>query len=150
MFLPMSWMSPFTVATMIGPLTLAPSRWGSAARTTSNAVPAAPFVHYAVPAMSDNQRLEDVYPVDGEAGEPVRIIAARDEYEPGAFLVYPLADLGKVAFSLTPFRNAEGDAFPKPVSRCMYSPTSRHLMMIPAPWAQKTLSGVFSRSASGS
>ena len=81
-------------------------------RDFSNAVPAAPFVHYVVPAMSDNQRLEDVYPVDGEAGEPVRIIAARDEYEPGAFLVYPLADLGKVAFSLTPFRNAEGDAFP--------------------------------------
>ena len=81
-------------------------------RDFSNAVPAAPFVHYAVPAMSDNQRLEDVYPVDGEAGEPVRIIAAKDEYEPGAFLVYPFADLGKVAFSLTPFRNAKGDAFP--------------------------------------
>ncbi len=81
-------------------------------RDVSNAVPAAPFVFYSVPAMSDEQRLEDVYPTDGAAGEPVRIISAKDEFEPGAFLVYPLADLGKVSFSLTPFRTADGKAFP--------------------------------------
>ena len=81
-------------------------------RDFSNAVPAAPFVHYAVPAMSDNQRLEDVYPVDGEPGEPVRIVAAKGEYEPGAFLVYPLANLGKVSLSLTPLINGKGADFP--------------------------------------
>ena len=78
----------------------------------SNAVPTAPFVHYAVPPMSDVPRLEDVYPFDGEAAETVRIVAARDEFEPGAFLVYPLADLGKVAFSLTSFKTAKGQTFP--------------------------------------
>ena len=41
MFLPMSWMSPLTVAMMIGPLTGPDSCEGSAARTTSNAAPAA-------------------------------------------------------------------------------------------------------------
>ncbi len=78
----------------------------------SNSPPAAPFVHYAVPAMSDVQRLEDVYPIDGEASAPVRICAAKDEFEPGSFLVYPLADLGKVTFSLSPFKTDDGKVFP--------------------------------------
>ena len=78
----------------------------------SNALPSAPFVHYAVPPMSDVQRLEDVYPIDGEASVPVRICAAKDEFEPGSFLVYPLADLGKVTFSLTPFKTEKGDVCP--------------------------------------
>ena len=70
------------------------------------------FVHYAVPAMSNVQRLPDLYPTDGRAGRPVRIFAAKGEYEPGSFLVYPLRDLGKVAFDLTPFRTADGKVFP--------------------------------------
>ena len=72
----------------------------------------AAFAHYAVPAMSDVQRLPDVYPADGRAGGTVRIIAARGEYEPGAFLVYPFSDLGKVAFTLSPFRTYDGRTFP--------------------------------------
>ena len=78
----------------------------------TNVAVQAPFVHYAVPPMGEYQRLPDLYPVDGEANVPVRIVAAQGEYEPGAFTVYPLADLGKVALSLTPFRNAEGRTFP--------------------------------------
>ncbi len=78
----------------------------------TNAAIQAPFVHYAVPPMGEYQRLPDLYPVDGEANVPVRIVAAQGEYEPGAFTVYPLADLGKVAFSLTPFRSAEGQTLP--------------------------------------
>ena len=74
--------------------------------------PAAPFLYYAVPAMSDNQRLPDLYPFDGQPGAKVRITAAGGEYEPGAFLVYPLSDLGKTRFSLTPFRTKDGAAFP--------------------------------------
>ncbi len=78
----------------------------------SNAVPSAPFVYYAVPPMSDVQRLEDVYPIDGLASAPVRIVSAKGEYEPGSFLVYPLSDLGKVKFSLSPFKTAKGQVFP--------------------------------------
>ena len=69
-------------------------------------------VHYAVPAMSDVQRLGDEYPVDGKVFGTVRIIMARDEYEPGSFVVYPLADEGKVEFRLTPFKTADGKVFP--------------------------------------
>lgn len=72
----------------------------------------AAFHHYAVPAMSENQRLPHAYPDDGVAGGAVAIVAARDEYEPGSFLVWGTRDLGKVAFSLTPFRTAEGEVFP--------------------------------------
>ncbi len=69
-------------------------------------------VHYAVPAMSDLQRLPDVYPLDGTALAPVRIVSAQDEYEPGSFVVYPLEDLGKVEFRLSEFKSAEGKVFP--------------------------------------
>ena len=47
-------------------------------------------VHYQVDPMSETQYLPDVYPFDGRAGMPVRIIAAQDEYEPGSFVLYPL------------------------------------------------------------
>ena len=70
------------------------------------------FVHYAVPMASDIQRLPDVYPTDGRAGEPVRIVAAKDEYEPGSILVYPLKDVQKVQPALTPFRTEDGKVFP--------------------------------------
>lgn len=82
--------------------------------TTNAAAPAkdVPFLFYSVPAMSDVQRLTDVYPFDGKPGKTIRIVAAKDEFEPGAFLVYPLADLGKVAFTLTPFRNERGATLP--------------------------------------
>lgn len=72
----------------------------------------AAFRHYAVPAMSENQRLPLAYPDDGVAGGTVTIIAARDEYEPGSFLVWGTRDLGKVAFSLSPFRMDDGTIFP--------------------------------------
>ena len=78
----------------------------------TNAAIQAPFIHYAVPPMGEYQRLPDLYPVDGEANVPVRLVAAQGEYEPGAFTIYPLADLGKVALALTPFRSAEGKTFP--------------------------------------
>ena len=74
--------------------------------------PKTDFLYYSVPAMSDVQRLPDVYPFDANPGEPVRIFAAKGEYEPGSFLVYPLKNLGKVSFSLTPFRSKDGKTFP--------------------------------------
>ncbi len=70
------------------------------------------FVHYAVPAMSTLQRLPDVYPDDGIAGGVVRIVAAKDEYEPGAFLIRAARDLGKTQLALTPFKTADGKVFP--------------------------------------
>ncbi|MBO5905698.1 MAG: hypothetical protein J6Q84_04690, partial [Kiritimatiellae bacterium] len=68
--------------------------------------------HYAVPPMSDIQRLADVYPSDGTPGGSVNIVAAKDEFEPGSFLVWANKDLGKVAFTLSEFKNEKGDIFP--------------------------------------
>ena len=66
------------------------------------------LVHYEVPAMSDLQRLEDVYPYDGIPGGTVTITAAKGEYEPGSFLIYPFEDLGKVQLELSEFKREEG------------------------------------------
>ena len=60
----------------------------------TNVTVQAPFIHYAVPPMSEYQRLPDLYPVDGEAGAPVRIVAAQISSR-----LLPVDDLGKVAFS---------------------------------------------------
>ena len=70
------------------------------------------LVHYVVPAMSDVQRLPDAYPEDGVAGGTVRIVAARDEFEPGSFLVWSDRDLGKVQFTVGELKNENGDVFP--------------------------------------
>ncbi len=69
--------------------------------------------HYAVPPMSEIQRLADVYPSDGTPNGVVRIVAAKDEYEPGSFLVWANKNLGKVRFDLSEFKNEKGEAFPK-------------------------------------
>ena len=71
-----------------------------------------PFRHYVVPAMSEIQRLPDAYPSDGVAGGVVGIVAARDEYEPGSFLLWGDRELRKVPLALTAFKNEKGDVFP--------------------------------------
>ncbi len=69
--------------------------------------------HYAVPPMSEIQRLPDAYPTDGTPGGVVRIVVARDEYEPGSFLVWANKDLGKVRFELGDFKSGTGEMLPK-------------------------------------
>lgn len=69
-------------------------------------------LHYCVPAMSETQYLPDVYPFDGEAGVPLRIVAAQDEYEPGSFVLYPLVSLGKTAFEVGELKMPDGTVFP--------------------------------------
>ena len=68
--------------------------------------------HYAVRPMSGFQRLPDVYPEDAKPGAPVGIVLAKDEYEPGSFLLYPRQDLGKVQLSLGTFKTGDGRVFP--------------------------------------
>ena len=70
-------------------------------------------VHYAVDPMSERQYLPDAYPVEGEAGAPVRIVAAKGEYEPGSFLLYALDDMGKVKLEVGDLRSKDGKVFPK-------------------------------------
>ncbi len=70
-------------------------------------------LYYSVPAMSETQYLPDAYPFDGEAGKPVRIISAQNEYEPGSFVLYPLQSFGKVSFEVSDLKSADGAVFPK-------------------------------------
>ena len=67
------------------------------------------FTWYAVPPLSNIQRLADQYPVDGKAAAPLRIVACRDEFEPASFQIYPFADAAKVVVKAGDLR-AEGGA----------------------------------------
>lgn len=73
---------------------------------------APPLAHYAVPALSDVMRLPDACPEDGRAGAEVRILAARDEFEPASFVVFsPVARTG-VTLSVSPLQGPSGAVFP--------------------------------------
>ena len=67
----------------------------------------AAVTHWAVPAMSEVMRLPDKTPEDGVRGGTVTIIAAKDEYEPGSFVVRSDEDLGKVRFELEEFKQVK-------------------------------------------
>ena len=65
--------------------------------------------HWAVEPMSDVQRLPDAAPKDGVPEGVVRITMAKNEYEPGSFVVQsPDRDLGKVRFELGEFKRVSG------------------------------------------
>ena len=68
--------------------------------------------HWAVEPMSDVMRLPDREPTDGVANGAVRIVMAKDEYEPGSFVVRAAKDLGKVRLELSAFRTADGKTLP--------------------------------------
>lgn len=69
-------------------------------------------VFFSVPPMGETQYLPDTFPFDGAAMSEVRIIAARNEYEPGSFILYPLKTFGKVSLELGEFKDSEGRIFP--------------------------------------
>ena len=64
--------------------------------------------HWAVEPMSDIMRLPDKVPTDGVETGVVRIVMAKDEYEPGSFVVQAAKDLGKVRFELAEFKQVKG------------------------------------------
>ena len=64
--------------------------------------------HWAVEPMSDVMRLPDKVPTDGVETGVVRIVMAKDEYEPGSFVVQAAKNLGKVRFELAEFKQVKG------------------------------------------
>ena len=72
----------------------------------------ADFESFAVPAMSNVKRMPDVRPVDAFEDGVVRIVVARDEFEPGSFVLKANRDLGKVPLTLTPLKTDRGQVFP--------------------------------------
>ena len=66
---------------------------------------------YAVDPMAETQFLPDKEPVNGLKGEPVRMVAAKGEFEPGSFVLTADADLGKVDFKVGDLKSKDGAVF---------------------------------------
>lgn len=66
------------------------------------------FVYYTVPAMSNIKRTMDRYPEDGTLAAPVRIVAAKGEFEPASFVFYPFSDAGKVELKVSDLTGKSG------------------------------------------
>ena len=82
------------------------------AAVVSTGARSADFESFAVPAMSNVKRMPDVRPVDAFEDGVVRIVVARDEFEPGSFVLKANRDLGKVPLTLTPLKTDRGQVFP--------------------------------------
>ena len=72
----------------------------------------APAVFYTVDAMSDIRRVPELYPVDGKIAAPLEYIGAKGEYEAGSFLVYPMKNVDKLDFEVSPLKNKSGAVIP--------------------------------------
>ena len=59
------------------------------------------FVYYTVEPMSNIKRTMHTYPEDGALAGPVRIVAAKGEFEPASFVIYPFADVAKVELKVS-------------------------------------------------
>ena len=69
---------------------------------------AAPFTYFTVPAISPIKRLPDVFPTDGALCGTLRVVAARDEFEPASFVVFPFANAAKAELKASALRGAAG------------------------------------------
>lgn len=67
-------------------------------------------VYYVVPALSDRMRLMDTFPDDGRFMAPLRIIAARDEFETASFQIFPFENMKDMKLDLSAIENEKGDA----------------------------------------
>ena len=56
--------------------------------------------------------MPDAEPPGGLKGEPVRIVAAQGEYEPGSFVITADTNEGKVDFAVSPLKSKEGATIP--------------------------------------
>jgi hypothetical protein len=76
------------------------------------ALPAGQTAYYVVPAMSDVMRLPDTYPDDGRLNGELRIVAARDEFEPASFQLYSFTARKDVTLELSALQGPGGSAIP--------------------------------------
>ena len=59
------------------------------------------LVYYTVQPMSNIKRTMYTYPEDGTLAGPVRIVAAKGEFEPASFVIYPFSDAAKVELKVS-------------------------------------------------
>ena len=67
---------------------------------------------YAVDPMGEEPYMPDEAPHGGKENAPIKIIAARGEYEPGSFVLVADEDLGKVSLEVGDFKTEKGWIFP--------------------------------------
>ena len=68
----------------------------------------APYLGYAVPAVSPIRRTPDSLPPDGRLDARFRIVAAQGEFEPVSFVLAPLADVARLEVKATALSGADG------------------------------------------
>ena len=68
---------------------------------------AAALTHWAVPALSNEMRLPDREPTDGEKGGALCVIACRDEFEPASFVLRSDADLKGVTVAASDLKQVK-------------------------------------------
>ena len=68
---------------------------------------------YAVDPMGERPYMPDKAPEGGREGAPLRMVAARGEYEPCSFVLVADQDMGKVRIEPGDLKNEKGETFPK-------------------------------------
>ena len=83
-----------------------------------------PLACYVVPAMNSVKRLPDVIPADGKLGDQLNVVAAKGEFEPVSFVVFPFQDLAELEVTATALAGAQGtipaSAVDLKVVKCWY------------------------------
>jgi len=69
----------------------------------------APFIYYAVPAVSPIKRLPDTIPPDGNIAGTLDVIAAKDEFEPVSFVVFSFKDIDGLELKASTLRGQRGE-----------------------------------------
>ena len=60
-----------------------------------------PLACYVVPAMSSIKRLPEAIPADGKLGDRLNVVAAKGEFEPVSFVVFPFRDFATLEVTAT-------------------------------------------------
>jgi len=68
----------------------------------------ASYVYYTVPPMSHLKRTHDTYPEDGRLSAPIRIVAAKGEFEPASIVFFPFASATKVELKVSDLQGEKG------------------------------------------
>ena len=66
-----------------------------------------PLLCYVVPPVSSEIRVPQCLPLDGKLSDEVRIVAARGEFEPGSFVLFPFQDFKKIELEVSALKDGK-------------------------------------------
>jgi len=104
----------------------------------------APLAVAAVEPISDIPRTPDRFPTDGDFTGPLRVVAAKGEFEPASVLLYGFSDLKDVTLEIGTLKNAKGDtldssAWDAAVVKVWYQQASAWYSYFSEPTARKAV-----------